>query len=126
MVIFNSIQNKNMNYYLVVLKNYVKFDGRARRGEYWYFVLINLIIWFVLVFIGGTILVNIYSLAILLPSIAVAIRRMHDVGKSGWFILIPIYNLILAVSEGESGTNEYGEDPKRPGFENKIDEFGNN
>lgn len=118
-----------MNYYLFVLKNYVKFDGRARRSEYWYFTLINIIISIVLGviagFIGFDFLGNIYSLAVLLPSIAVAIRRMHDVGKSGWFILIPIYNIILAATEGESGANEYGEDPKRPGFENKIDEFGN-
>jgi uncharacterized membrane protein YhaH (DUF805 family) len=55
---------------------------------------------------------SIYSIAVLIPGIAVAIRRMHDVGKSGWFILIPIYNLILAVTEGQRGPNEYGEDPK--------------
>jgi uncharacterized membrane protein YhaH (DUF805 family) len=57
--------------------------------------------------IGGLI-----SLALFIPGIAVAVRRMHDVGKSGWFILIPIYNLILAVTEGQRGPNEYGEDPK--------------
>jgi len=51
-------------------------------------------------------------LATLLPGIGVAIRRMHDVGKSGWFMLIPIYNLILAFTEGDKGPNEYGEDPK--------------
>ena len=62
----------------------------------------------------------------LLPSIAVGIRRMHDVGKSGWFILIPIYNIILAATEGQAGGNEYGEDPKRPDFHNKVDNFGNN
>lgn len=55
---------------------------------------------------------NLYSLAVLVPSLAVAVRRMHDVGKSGWYILIPIYNLILAVTEGDNGPNEYGEDPK--------------
>ena len=60
--------------------------------------------------IGG-----LYSLAVLLPSISLAIRRMHDVGKSksGWFILIPIYNLILACTEGDKGPNEYGEDPRQ-------------
>jgi uncharacterized membrane protein YhaH (DUF805 family) len=51
-------------------------------------------------------------LAVLIPSIAVGVRRMHDVGKSGWFLLIPIYNLILALSEGEKGDNKYGPDPK--------------
>jgi uncharacterized membrane protein YhaH (DUF805 family) len=55
----------------------------------------------------------IYFLAVLVPSIALAIRRMHDVGKSGWYILIPIYNFILAVTEGDKGPNGYGEDPKK-------------
>ena len=59
--------------------------------------------------------------ALLIPAIAVSVRRMHDVGKSGWFMLIPIYNFILTVSEGDSGPNEYGDDPK--GRIN-VDEFG--
>ncbi len=105
-----------MNYYMAVLKNYAGFDGRARRSEYWYFFLINLVISAVLNTVGGAIdfiyLGSIYSLAVLVPSIAVGVRRMHDVGKSGWFLLIPIYNLILAATEGESGENEYGADPK--------------
>jgi len=105
-----------MNYYFKVLKNYATFSGRARRSEYWYFFLFNVIIAFVLGFIGGltelTILGNIYSLAVLIPGIAVGVRRMHDVGKSGWFLLIPIYNLILAFTEGTQGENEYGADPK--------------
>ncbi len=105
-----------MNYYLKVLQNYATFGGRARRSEYWYFVLFNIIIAFVLSFIGGmmgtTVLSNIYSLAVVIPGIAVAVRRMHDVGKSGWFLLIPIYNLILACTEGTKGKNEYGDDPK--------------
>ena len=105
-----------MNYYLKVLKNYATFSGRARRSEYWYFALFNVIIAFVLAFVGllmgTTVLSNIYSLAILVPSIAVGVRRMHDVGKSGWFLLIPIYNLILACTDGVKGENEYGADPK--------------
>ena len=59
-----------------------------------------------------TILSNIYSLAVLIPSIAVGVRRMHDLGKSGWFLLIPIYNLILACTPGVTGDNEYGNDHK--------------
>jgi uncharacterized membrane protein YhaH (DUF805 family) len=55
---------------------------------------------------------SIYTLAVLLPSIAVGVRRMHDVGKSGWFLLIPIYNFILACTDGVQGDNEYGTDPK--------------
>ena len=105
-----------MNYYFKVLQNYATFNGRARRSEYWYFFLFNVIIAFVLGFIGGltemTFLGNVYTLAVLVPIIAVTIRRMHDVGKSGWFLLIPIYNLILAFTEGEKGTNQYGADPK--------------
>jgi uncharacterized membrane protein YhaH (DUF805 family) len=105
-----------MNWYLKVLQNYVNFEGRARRSEYWYFFLFNVIISVVLTLIGNAVhfawLANIYSLAVLLPSIAVAIRRMHDVGKSGWFCLIPIYNLVLACTPGTVGDNEYGPDPK--------------
>lgn len=105
-----------MNYYFKVLQNYATFDGRARRSEYWYFVLFNFIVTIVLALLG--VIVNfpfvdsIYSLAVLIPSIAVGVRRMHDVGKSGWFILIPIYNLILACTDGDSQANEYGADPK--------------
>ena len=105
-----------MNYYLKVLQNYATFTGRARRSEYWYFALFNLIISFGFGFICGLIqvpeLAIIYTLAIFIPSIAVGVRRMHDVGKSGWFILIPIYNLILACTDGVQGDNEYGADPK--------------
>lgn len=105
-----------MNYYLKVLKNYATFSGRARRKEYWMFVLFNTIFAFVFGLVCGLIelpeLANLYSLAVLLPSIAVGVRRMHDVGKSGWFLLIPIYNFILAVTEGEKGENQYGQDPK--------------
>jgi uncharacterized membrane protein YhaH (DUF805 family) len=105
-----------MNYYLEVLQKYVVFEGRARRSEYWYFVLFNFIISLVLGLIGNAInlpfISTIYSLAIFLPSIAVAIRRMHDVGKSGWYILIPVYNLILACTDSEVGENKYGQNPK--------------
>ena len=91
-----------MNYYISVLQNYATFSGRARRKEYWMFFLFNMIFSFIFGFICGLIgvpeLANLYTLVVLLPSIAVAVRRMHDVGKSGWFILIPIYNLILALS----------------------------
>ena len=105
-----------MNYYLKVLQNYATFTGRARRSEYWYFVLFNIIIAIAFGFVCGLIrvpdLAYLYNLAILIPSISVGVRRMHDVGKSGWFLLIPIYNLILTVTEGEKGENKYGPDPK--------------
>jgi uncharacterized membrane protein YhaH (DUF805 family) len=105
-----------MKYYLKVLQNYATFNGRARRSEFWYFFLFNVIIAFGLRFVGGFIqapqLVNIYMLAVLIPSIAVGVRRMHDIGMAGWVFLIPIYNLILACNDGTKGKNQYGADPK--------------
>lgn len=105
-----------MNYYLHVLKNYATFSGRARRSEYWYFALFNAIISFGIGFVAGlldvTILSTVYSVAVIIPFIAVGVRRMHDVGKSGWFLLIPIYGFILACTDGVKGENEYGADPK--------------
>ncbi len=107
-----------MNHYITVLKKYAVFSGRASRAEYWYFVLFNTIIAFVLGLLIGSsgssgigLIPLIYNLALLVPSIAVGVRRMHDVNKSGWFLLIPFYNLYLAVTEGTHGPNEYGEDP---------------
>ena len=115
-------------YKKVVFENYANFKGRARRSEYWYFVLGNAIISLTiniltallspkLVFLG-----IVYSLAVFIPTIAVLIRRMHDVGKSGWYILIPIYNLILACTAGDYGKNDYGQDPKNDFDE--INEIG--
>lgn len=105
-----------MNYYQSVLQNYAKFDGRARRSEYWYFVLFNFIFAFGIGFIGGFLglefIASLYWLGVLIPSIAVAVRRMHDVDKSGWFLLIPIYNLVLLVTEGQMMENQYGPNPK--------------
>ena len=106
-----------MNYYLAVLKKYAVFTGRARRAEYWYFTLFNIIVAFGIGLVDvwlfkRQVFGSLYSLAMLIPGIAVAVRRMHDVDKSGWFVLIPIYNLILACTEGTHGPNEYGPDPK--------------
>ena len=114
-----------MNWYIKVLKNYSGFSGRARRKEYWMFFLFNIIIsfgiGFVLGFIGailgnGPTLTNfvilIYSLALLLPAIAVAVRRMHDTGRSGWWIIVPFINLIFLCLDGEPHENKYGPDPK--------------
>ena len=108
--------------YVSVLKKYNDFTGRARRRDYWQFCLINFGFTYGLtiidgVLLGGTtivaVLVSLFNLAVLLPSVAVAIRRMHDVGKSGWYVLVPIYNFILACTEGEKQRNEFGSDPKQ-------------
>lgn len=114
-----------VDYYVRIWKNYVKFDGRDSRKQYWMFVLANFIVCFVVGLVLGIIskelsnLVSIiYSLAILCPSIAAGIRRMHDIGKSGWFVLvelIPIAGIIiwivLAAQPGETSENAYGEVP---------------
>ena len=107
-----------MHYFLTVLQKYAVFEGRARRSEYWFFVLISTVLSIVIAYVGIAmdfpLLSTIYSFAVLVPSIAVAIRRMHDVDKSGWYCLIPIYNIILAFTEGTKGPNQYGLDPKDP------------
>jgi uncharacterized membrane protein YhaH (DUF805 family) len=106
-----------MNYFLQGLKNYAKFSGRARRSEFWYFMLFSTIISLILNIIGIatglTFLSYIYSLAIFVPTLAVWARRMHDVNKSGWYMLIPIYDLVLACTEGTQGENNFGADPKK-------------
>ena len=116
-----------------VLTKYADFNGRARRSEYWWFFLFNFILNVITGFIdesitpGGIGMVGLFvSLGLLVPALAVAVRRMHDVGKSGWFILIPIYNLILACTDGDAGSNQYGPDPKRSQFEDDIEAIGNN
>jgi uncharacterized membrane protein YhaH (DUF805 family) len=116
-----------MKWYLEVLQKYTLFQGRARRKEYWYFTLVSILISIVLAIAGratGLIwLDTVYSLAVMLPSIAAGVRRMHDVNKSGWFLLIPIYSLILALTEGTNGPNRFGPDPKRPEFEEFLTEL---
>ncbi len=118
-----------MNYYLNVLKSYAVFTGRARRSEYWFFVLFNLIIAFVLGLIDGLlnlsigkntgVLGTIYSLAVFIPSVAVMVRRLHDTNRSGWWIcigLIPIVGaivlIVFAVQDSTPGENKYGQNPK--------------
>lgn len=121
-----------MNWYLKVLQQYSDFKGRARRKEYWMFVLINSIISLTLTYIVQGSFVSPesswleigYSLAVLVPSLAVGVRRMHDVGKSGWFFLIPFYNLILLCTDSEDGENKWGENPKGIGNNAEIDAIG--
>ncbi len=112
---------------LVVLQRYAKFDGRAGRAEYWWFVLANIIIYIALLILmrisGIFIILAIgFWLAIIIPSIAVAIRRLHDTNKSGWFLLISlvpfvggIILLVFLATAGTPGPNNYGApDPGLP------------
>lgn len=105
-----------MNYYTDVLKQYAVFTGRARRKEYWMFMLINVLISilinFVAIKVGLPILGTIYSLAVLVPGIAVGVRRMHDTDHSGWWLILPIVNLVFACTDGTPGENRFGSDPK--------------
>jgi uncharacterized membrane protein YhaH (DUF805 family) len=105
-----------MNYYLSVLKKYTVFTGRSRRKEYWMFFLFNLIFAIAIAVVAGMIhlriLSTLYSLAVLLPGIAVGIRRMHDTDRSGWWLLVPIANLIFAIQDGQPGDNRFGPSPK--------------
>ena len=120
-----------MNWYLKVLKQYADFNGRARRKEYWSFLFINMVIEsLVLIFImmpnkstTNFLPIIIYSLAITIPTFAVSVRRMHDIGKSGWMMLIQlipvlggIWFLILTLKEGDLHKNRYGSNPKKMKF----------
>lgn len=129
-----------------MFQNYSNFSGRARRSEYWYFRLATAVIFFALIAFaallaivtGGAlafqiamVLFFIYILLSVIPSLAVTVRRMHDLGKSGWNVLIsfiplvgPIWFLVLLATEGEHGENYYGPDPKSTIEE--IDEIGIN
>ncbi len=110
-----------------VLTQYVGFSGRARRSEYWWFVLFTVIVDIVVsaidAAIGSSILGIIVSLALLLPSLAVGIRRLHDTDRSGWWILIGIIPLVgwivlivFAVQDSSNGANKYGPSPKEIGY----------
>lgn len=104
-----------MKYYTDVLQKYTLFKGRAGKTEFWYFILINIGISIILSIIGSMLnfdlLSSIYSLAVLLPTLAVGSRRMHDIGKSGIFFIIPFYNIYLAIQDSEQGENQYGAQP---------------
>ena len=115
-----------MEWYLKVVRdNYANFSGRARRAEFWYFALFSFLISIGLAIVDGVlgtngILGGIYSLAIVIPNIAVGARRLHDTGRSGWWQLIgfvPIIGLIVLliffVQEGSFDRNEYGPSPKK-------------
>jgi len=130
-----------MDWYVKVLKHYADFSGRARRKEYWYFILINFLINMGIAFasglIGGVsqdpsmasgmiILPLLYNLAVFIPSMAVGVRRLHDTNRSGWWLLISMIPLVGAivliiffVEDSQPGSNEYGPNPK--GIESAVE-----
>lgn len=130
-----------MKWYLKVLKQYADFNGRARRTEYWMYLLFNLIFAVIAAVLDNILglkftpeipygyLYLLYALVTFLPGLAVSVRRLHDVDKSGWFLfisLIPIIGgiwlLVLYATEGTQSRNKYGDDPK--GNYNEINEIG--
>ena len=120
-------------YKKALFENYANFNGRARRKEFWYYLLANYILLIIAAIIDNAaglkigvlpygITYLVVAFGTLIPSLAVQVRRLHDVGKSGWFILVPIYNLVLYCTNGDQGENDYGSDPKSTGDE--INEIG--
>lgn len=119
-----------MNWFLKALKQYVDFKGRARRKEYWMFILFNIIAAIIAVVLDNVLgiadertgygpIYGLVALALLLPGLAVSVRRLHDVGKSGWFLLIvlipligAIWLIVLTVKDGVPGSNKWGPNPK--------------
>lgn len=118
-----------MEWFIMALKRYAVFSGRSRRKEYWFFYLFNVLILFGIVIVEAALdlsdpegfgpLSAIYFLAMFIPGLAVTVRRLHDTNRSGWWFLISFVPLIgffallfFALSEGDSGTNAYGPDPK--------------
>jgi uncharacterized membrane protein YhaH (DUF805 family) len=107
----------DMKWYLDVLKNYAEFDGRAGREEYWYFTLINVIISISLI-VTNTWAWIIYSLLVIIPTLSVTVRRLHDTDRNGWWILlalIPVLGIVilyLMALDSKPGQNQYGFNPK--------------
>lgn len=114
-----------------VFSQYANFKGRARRSEYWYFCLFNILVGFVLGFLGSltgisifNAIASLYTLASLIPGLAVCVRRLHDMGKRGtwlFLVLIPIIGSIILIvwytKDSVPGENEFGANPKEASFE---------
>jgi uncharacterized membrane protein YhaH (DUF805 family) len=119
-----------MEWYLMALRKYAQFSGRSHRREFWFYVLVNLIILSVIMLVGailhlvflGVIVARVYGLAVLVPNIAVTARRLHDTGRSGWWQLIyfvPVVGVIVMLvflcQDSDPAENEYGPNPKSGG-----------
>jgi uncharacterized membrane protein YhaH (DUF805 family) len=114
-----------MDWYLLVFRKFADFSGRSARQEFWMFALCNFIVALGLAFVGyllgrvGHLLVDLYSLVVFIPALAVSVRRLHDIGKSGWWLLIefvPVIGFLVLlyfmVQDSEAENNAYGPSPK--------------
>ena len=107
-----------MDYFIGALKKYADFTGRARRQEYWMFILIYMIINIVLAILGLEVISALVGLGLLIPSISIAARRLHDTGRSGWWQLIallPVIGIIVLIvflAQDGHDVNDYGVNPK--------------
>jgi uncharacterized membrane protein YhaH (DUF805 family) len=120
----DAMEGELMHWYLEALKKYATFSGRARRTEFWIFWLINFVIAIILAIIDvfvldQAVLSGPYSLAVLLPTLAVTVRRFHDMDRKGWWLLIALFPgigiviaLLFLVPDGTPGPNRYGPSPK--------------
>jgi len=106
-----------INRYIGTFKKYNVFNGRAGRKEFWTFFLLNYVISFALGLIEGGlgmafyVIGSIFQLVALLPAIAVGVRRMHDTGRSGWWLICPIANFVITLQDSKPGENKYGPNP---------------
>ncbi len=116
-----NLKEKFMNYYILAFKKYAQSNGRSTKAEFWYFTLFNYLIIFALEIVSyiigdsESVLSTLFVLVTLMPWLSVLTRRLHDIGKSGWWILTGLFLLWLIVllsMEGESGVNKYGPNPK--------------
>ena len=135
----------------VVFEHYADFRGRARRSEYWTFTLVNVVLALamnvvsffagslagagsevaVFALVGLSLAYLLYTLGVLIPGLAVGVRRLHDTGRSGWYLLIVLIPVVGAIAlvvwlatEGQPGGNRYGPDPKSPARDDVVDHFG--
>jgi uncharacterized membrane protein YhaH (DUF805 family) len=116
-----------MEWFVKCLRNYAVFEGRARRKEFWMYQLYYVLLLIALTVIasiagiadkdGNSWLTTVLELALFLPGLAVSIRRMHEVHHSGWWVLLPLWNIVLFCRAGDVGDNQYGTDPKHGQFE---------
>lgn len=117
-----NLKEKIMNYYILGFKKYGQFTGRSTKAEFWYFTLFSCLALFALEIIGciiggsESVLGILFILVILMPWLAVSVRRLHDTGKSGWWMLtglILLWLIVLLAMNSEIGENKYGPNPKK-------------